>query len=112
MEKDITIKVLDREGELINLQIPTDMGLNLMEACKAYELPVEGICGGMALCASCHVYVESNHVSLDRNNEEQAMLDEIDDVKENSRLGCQIPITPQLDGLLVHLAPVNEEINF
>ena len=112
MENNITIKIVDRTGVSENLEIPPDIGLNLMEACKAHELPVEGTCGGMALCASCHVYIESDHVSLERNYEEQAMFDEIDDVKKNSRLGCQIPITPQLDGLIIQLAPDSSEINF
>jgi 2Fe-2S ferredoxin len=38
------------------LQAPTDMAMNIMELCKAYELPVEGTCGGMAMCASCQCY--------------------------------------------------------
>ena len=37
------------------------MSMNMMELCKSAELPVEGTCGGMAMCASCHCYVESDH---------------------------------------------------
>lgn len=115
MAKDIiNIKVKDRVGVTHNLELPTDMGLNLMEACKAFDLPVEGICGGMAMCASCHCYILTDHVTFDRNHDEQAMLDEVEDTQENSRLGCQIPITEQLDGLLIELAPelINEENTF
>ena len=50
---DITIFLKDRTGKEHELIAPTDMAMNLMELCKAYELPVEGTCGGMALCASC-----------------------------------------------------------
>ena len=50
---DISISIIDREGEAHQIEAPTDMAMNLMEVCKAYELPVEGTCGGMALCASC-----------------------------------------------------------
>ena len=50
---NITIKVKDREGIMHELLAPTDMAMNLMEVLKAYELPVEGTCGGMAMCASC-----------------------------------------------------------
>jgi 2Fe-2S ferredoxin len=58
---DIKVKITDREGVIHDLEAPTDMGMNLMELCKAYELPVEGTCGGMAMCASCQCYVTSDH---------------------------------------------------
>ena len=61
---DIKLTVIDREDKSHELDAPTDMNKNLMEICKAYELPVEGTCGGMALCASCHVYVESESIGL------------------------------------------------
>jgi len=69
------------------------------------ELPVEGTCGGMALCASCQIYSESDHDLLQRNDDEQAMLDEAWHVEDNSRLGCQIPISEKLEGLVVRIAP-------
>jgi 2Fe-2S ferredoxin len=77
----------------------------MMELSKAMELPVAGTCGGMALCASCQMYIESDHDILERNDDEQAMLDEAWHVQDNSRLGCQIPITEELEGLVVKLAP-------
>ena len=58
---DIKITVIDREGITHQLDAPTDMAMNLMEVCKAYELPVEGTCGGTAMCASCQCYVLSDH---------------------------------------------------
>jgi len=79
--------------------------MNMMELCKAMELPVEGTCGGMALCASCQIYIESNHSILERNDDEQAMLDEAWHVEDNSRLGCQIPISEELEDLVVRIAP-------
>jgi len=105
MKEIIEIKVKDREGTLHQIEAPTDMGLNLMEVLKGHELPVEGICGGMALCASCHCYVLSDHPLQDRKDDEQAMLDETNDVKENSRLSCQIRVTEALDGFHIELAP-------
>jgi 2Fe-2S ferredoxin len=99
------IHIIDREGVLHEVDAPTDMGLNLMELCKAADLPVEGTCGGMALCASCQVYIESNHAVLTRNDDEEAMLDQAFHVKSNSRLGCQMQLTDELEGLIVRLAP-------
>ncbi len=104
----IHITVLDREGQPHILEAPTDMGLNLMELCKAHDLPVEGTCGGMALCASCHVYVLNNRPLSEPSDDELAMLDSAFFVSSNSRLGCQLRIREELDGLLVRLAPVGE----
>ncbi len=105
MKNKISIKVLDRDGIYHILNIPTDMSLNLMEACKAYNIPVEGICGGMALCASCQCYIISSHDLVEKTDDEDAMLSEAFNVKKNSRLGCQINITKDLNGLEIQLAP-------
>tara|TARA_B100001250_G_scaffold404105_1_gene419570 strand:- start:1095 stop:1409 length:315 start_codon:yes stop_codon:yes gene_type:complete len=102
---DIKITVIDRAGVQHQLVAPTDMAMNLMEVCKAYELNVDGICGGMAMCASCQCYVLSDHPLTEKSADEEAMLSEAFHVKENSRLGCQIPMNKKLGGLKVELAP-------
>jgi 2Fe-2S ferredoxin len=83
------------------------MAMNIMELCKAYELPVEGTCGGMAMCASCQCYVLNEILLPEMGEDEEAMLSEAFYVKPNSRLGCQIPITTNLEGLELELAPEN-----
>ena len=80
----IKVTVIDREGVRHELDAPTDMNFNMMEVCKSYELPVEGTCGGMALCASCHMYVHSDHALSDPSADEEDMLDQAFFVKENS----------------------------
>lgn len=102
---DIKIKITDRDGAVHHLSAPTEMNMNLMEVCKSYELPVEGVCGGMAMCASCQVYIHTDQHVGERNDDEEAMLDEAYHVKSNSRLGCQMPITQDLDGAEIELAP-------
>ena len=105
---DIHIKITDREGITHNVVAPTDMAMNLMEVVRSYELAPEGtigICGGMAMCASCQCYVLSDTELPDMGDEEEAMLAEAFYVKDNSRLGCQIPMTPEMEGLEVELAP-------
>ncbi len=105
---DITIKITDREGQLHELQAPTDMAMNIMELCKAYEIAPEGtigVCGGMAMCASCQCYVLNDVALPEKGDDEEAMLSEAFFVKPNSRLGCQIAITPEIDGLEIELAP-------
>ncbi|MBX7051814.1 MAG: 2Fe-2S iron-sulfur cluster binding domain-containing protein [Flavobacteriales bacterium] len=107
MENIIKVTVVDREGVEHVLDAPTDMNMNMMELCKSYELPVEGTCGGMAMCATCQVYVLSDHELPEKTDDEQAMLDEAFFVKSNSRLGCQIHLKNELDGLKVQLAPAS-----
>ena len=105
-ENEIKINIIDRTGERHELLAPTDMNMNLMEVCKSYELPVLGTCGGMALCSTCHVYIESDHELPKMSEDEEDMLDQaffVDD--EKSRLGCQIYLTNAMDGLTLKLAP-------
>ena len=108
MSLEISIEVTDREGMVHILTAPTDMNLNLMEVCKMYELPVKGECGGMAMCATCQVYVESSHPLPPQSDDEIDMLDQAFFVQENSRLGCQIQVTTDIDGLRVKLAPESD----
>lgn len=105
----INLTVIDRQGVEHTLEGPTDMNMNLMELCKAYELPVKGTCGGMALCSTCHVYVLSDHDLPARSADEEDILDQAFFVKDNSRLGCQIKLNDDLAGLMVQLAPESGE---
>ncbi len=108
MENIINIIIINREGRSETYEAPTDLNMNLMEFCKAVELPIKGECGGMAMCATCQVYVESNHVLPEQSNEELDMLDQAFFVEENSRLGCQLHLNESFNGLIVRLAPESE----
>ncbi len=108
MKQDITIQIKDREGKVHTVLAPTDMAMNLMEVVRSYELAPEGtigICGGMAMCASCQCYVLNDTILPEMQDDEEAMLSEAFYVKDNSRLSCQLHITSELDGLQVELAP-------
>jgi 2Fe-2S ferredoxin len=108
MEQDVNIIITDRDGNTHKVLAPTDMAMNLMEVIKSYELAPEGtigICGGMAMCASCQCYILNDITLPEMQDDEEAMLSEAFYVKDNSRLGCQIRITPEIDGLEVELAP-------
>lgn len=70
---------------------------------------IEGSCGGSMACATCHVYIHPNWVERvtrednEQSDEEEDMLDCAFDVRDTSRLGCQVKINKELDGLVVAL---------
>jgi len=105
---EIKINITDREGRDHEVEAPTDMNMNLMELVRSYELAPEGtvgVCGGMAMCASCQFYVDSDHSLPEKSEDEEAMLSEAFYVQDNSRLGCQIHLHNELHNLRVTLAP-------
>lgn len=108
MSRDVTLFITDRNGVKHEVLAPTDMNMNVMELIRSYELAEEGtvgICGGMAMCASCQCYLLNDVLKTERNDDEEAMLADAYHVKDNSRLGCQIHITEDLEGLEIEIAP-------
>ena len=93
------------DGTVVSLEAPA--GMSLMQSAVANG--VKGIvaeCGGAQMCATCHVYVEDAWLDKLRPMEapEDAMLDSaVCERKANSRLSCQILMSAELDGLVVHL---------
>ena len=102
---EIKVFIIDREWIKHELVGPTDMNMNIMELCKAYDLPVLGECGGMAMCATCQCYLESDTELPEQSDSELDMLDQAFYVKPNSRLGCQIQLNESIDGIILRLAP-------
>lgn len=81
-----------------------NVGMTVMEVAKAENVPgIEAECGGACACATCHVYVDKDWVEKTGSLEEmeEDMLDFAFDVKDESRLACQIKVTDELDGLVV-----------
>jgi ferredoxin, 2Fe-2S len=99
------IHVTDREG--VEHTLEAQEGWSVMEIIREAGLPIEAACGGCCACATCHVYVDDAWRGRlePTSDDEDRMLDEAYMVQENSRLGCQIPFTAELDGLKVTLAP-------
>ena len=101
---DITIFVENADGTKTSLQAPTDMGLSLMEFLKASDYDILATCGGMALCATCHVSViEGNENLSEISNDEHAMLDTLPNITDTSRLSCQIKLNEKINGLTVKI---------
>lgn len=97
--------VTDREGAEHVLEGTS--GWSVMEIIRENDLPIEAACGGCCACATCHVYVDPEWLGRlePPNPDEGMMLDEAFEVRDNSRLSCQIKYSDALDGLKVTLAP-------
>lgn len=105
----IKINVTDYSGEVKTVEAPTDMGLSLMELLKASEYPVLATCGGMALCATCHVKVEEGFDNLEEAGDiELDMIDTLPNAEFNSRLACQLRLSEEMDGMTIRLAADEE----
>ena len=81
-------------------------GWRAMEVIRDWGLNIKAECGGACACATCHVYVDDLWRDKLRapGAEEEAMLDSVPDVRDNSRLSCQILMNEDLDGLKLVLA--------
>jgi len=85
-------------------------GMSVMEGAVKHAIPgIDADCGGACACATCHVYVDINWTDKTgkQSGMEESMLDFANDVEPNSRLSCQIKVTPELDGLVVRM-PKNQ----
>lgn len=100
--------VTDRQGKEHHLEAIE--GWRVMEVIRDWGMPIKAECGGACSCATCHIYVDPSW--LDRlhppTDEELEQLDTAYAVESNSRLACQILVTPDMDGMRVSLAPVLE----
>ncbi len=99
------IKVTDRDG--IKHELEGDTSSTLMEVIRDAGLDIEAACGGCCACATCHVYIDEKWSSKINtiDDDEESMLDQAFNVKDVSRLSCQINLTEDLDGIELELAP-------
>ena len=101
---DIKINIQNNNGSITTLEAPTDMGLSLMEFLKGNEYDILATCGGMALCATCHVSVMNGFNALNSiSDDEYAMLDTLPNITDTSRLSCQLKLNQNMDGITVKI---------
>ncbi|HBK50964.1 MAG TPA: (2Fe-2S)-binding protein [Pseudomonas sp.] len=96
------ITYVQPDGKTVDVEVP--LGSSVMQG--AVDNMVEGIvaeCGGACSCATCHVYVDPAWMDIVEPacDFELDMLAAANDVRSNSRLSCQIEITPELSGLII-----------
>ena len=97
--------ITDRSGK--ESEIEYDSNFTLMETLRDTGYDIEASCGGCCSCATCHVYIDEKWTNKLKNmdDDEESMLDQAFDVKNNSRLSCQIELSEEFDGLEIEIAP-------
>jgi len=98
------IRVIDQDGNKHELE--GDSNSTLMEILRDAGLDIEAACGGCCACATCHVYINDNWLQKisSKDDDEESMLDQAFDVRNTSRLSCQINLSEDLDGIELELA--------
>ncbi|MVM35390.1 2Fe-2S iron-sulfur cluster binding domain-containing protein [Spirosoma sp. HMF4905] len=100
----IQFTIEDRNGERQPIEIPEGINLSLMEVLKASDYNILATCGGMALCATCHVQVLNGFDALPSAQDvELDMLDTLPDADSDSRLACQIRVDDTLEGAIFRI---------
>lgn len=104
----IKINLTTRQGEVMCIE--GDTASSLMETIRdngVHEL--QGLCGGQISCATCHIYVDASYAQYlpEMSEHENDLLDSSDYRMSISRLSCQIPCIPELNGVAVQIAPEN-----
>ena len=98
------INFVDSDGT--NREVETKNGTSVMEAAVQNMIPgIDADCGGACACATCHVYVADEWINKlpNKDDSEEDMLDFAFEVKESSRLSCQITVSDELEGLVVKM---------
>lgn len=98
-------KITFIEADGTRREVEAPLGLSVLEIARSNGLPIEGACEGSLACSTCHVIVEPEWYDLlpDAKEDEEDMLDLAFGLTRTSRLGCQIIMTEELDGLTVRL---------
>ena len=103
---------VERDGTRREVDAP--LGLSVLEIAHRNDIDIEGACEGSLACSTCHVIVEAEWYDLlkEASEDEDDMLDLAFNLTQTSRLGCQIVITEELDGLTVRLPAATRNLLF
>ena len=98
-EDVVNVTYVDRDGE--EIEVKGKVGDNCLYLAHRHDIDLEGACEASLACSTCHVYVENGYFDKlkEPEEEEEDMLDLAAFLQENSRLGCQIKLTKEMDGI-------------
>ncbi|MEE2980928.1 MAG: ferredoxin family 2Fe-2S iron-sulfur cluster binding protein [Pseudomonadota bacterium] len=107
-----TMTFIRPDGERREVEAP--LGLSILEVARKHDIDIEGACEGSLACSTCHIIVDPGHFCRlpEITEDEEDMLDLAFDLTKTSRLGCQIIITEDLDGLTVTLPSETRSLMF
>lgn len=109
MKDTITVNFILPDDSIKSVE--ANEGESVLQVANFHGIPLDGACGGSLACATCHVIVEKKWFSnMQISDEENDMLDLAFGLKETSRLGCQIILTKEMDGIEVKIPENN--LNF
>ncbi|PQK14818.1 hypothetical protein BB8028_0005g03410 [Beauveria bassiana] len=109
--EELYVTFVDKDGEEHKLAVAE--GDNLLDIAQAHDLEMEGACGGSCACSTCHVIVADEGLydkMPEPEDDENDMLDLAFGLTETSRLGCQVVMTKDLDGLVVKLPTMTRNL--
>ncbi|EMD92410.1 hypothetical protein COCC4DRAFT_131200 [Bipolaris maydis ATCC 48331] len=108
-ERKVTF--IDKDGHSSTFEVAD--GDNLLDIAQANDIEMEGACGGSCACSTCHVIVEDEayyEKMEEPDDDENDMLDLAFGLTETSRLGCQVKMSKELDGLVVRLPSMTRNL--
>lgn len=108
--EELHITFITKDGEQISLEAAE--GDNLMDIAQAHGLDVEGACGGSCACSTCHMIIDPEFYDTmeEPSDDENDMLDLAFGLTETSRLGCQVKMSKDLDGVRVALPAMTRNL--
>lgn len=108
--EELKITFITKDGKLLTYEVAD--GDNLLDIAQAYNLDMEGACGGSCACSTCHIIVDPDYYDAipEPDDDENDMLDLAFGLTETSRLGCQVKMTKELDGVRVALPAMTRNL--
>lgn len=108
--EELHVTFITRDGEQLTYEVSA--GDNILDIAQAHNLEMEGACGGSCACSTCHVIVDPEFYDKmeEPDDDENDMLDLAFGLTETSRLGCQIVMSKELDGIRVALPAMTRNL--
>eukprot|EP00533_Pseudo-nitzschia_delicatissima_P014337 CAMPEP_0197279382 /NCGR_PEP_ID=MMETSP1432-20130617/20018_1 /TAXON_ID=44447 /ORGANISM="Pseudo-nitzschia delicatissima, Strain UNC1205" /LENGTH=215 /DNA_ID=CAMNT_0042745917 /DNA_START=200 /DNA_END=847 /DNA_ORIENTATION=- len=104
----IHVSFVDADGNFLKEEVDAYIGESLLQVAQRNDIELEGACEGVCACSTCHVIFEEkifDNLLEEASEDEEDMLDMAYGLTETSRLGCQITVTPEMDGMKVEIPP-------
>lgn len=108
--EELKVTFITKDGAQKTFEVAE--GDNVMDIAQAYNLDMEGACGGSCACSTCHIIIDPEYYDAipEPDDDENDMLDLAFGLTETSRLGCQVKMTKELDGVRIALPAMTRNL--